>query len=265
MTEPLRRGGRYAQLIERIFLDRFESGSVEVPFKREDIVEAARILGIALPKNLGDVIYAMRYRNELPASVRESEAGGKHWVIQGRGRAEYAFRLVSVADVAPNPSMLEIKIPDATPELVGAYALTDEQALLARVRYNRLVDVFLGVTAYSLQNHLRTTVVGVGQVEIDEIYAGVDRKGCQYIVPVQAKGGADKLSSVQTAQDIACCAEKYPALQCRAVCAQFMPDDVIALFELCEADGEVKIVAEQHYRLVPAESISPEDLARYSR
>ncbi len=70
---------------------------------------------------------------------------------------------------------IAIKIPDATPEIVSAYALSDEQALLAKVRYNRLLDIFLGVATYSLQNHLRTTVTGLGQAEIDEIYVAIDR------------------------------------------------------------------------------------------
>ena len=73
--------------------------------------------------------------------------------------------------------------------------MSDEQALLAKVRYNRLIDVFLGVAAYSLQNHLRTTVSDVGQLEIDEIYVGVDRQGRQYVMPVQAKGGSDRCRS----------------------------------------------------------------------
>ena len=47
--------------------------------------------------------------------------------------------------------------------------LRDGPALLAKVRYNRLVDIFIGITCYSLQNHLRTTVRSIGQVEIDEI------------------------------------------------------------------------------------------------
>ena len=49
------------------------------------------------------------------------------------------------------------KIPDGTPSIVRKYSISDEQALLAIVRYNRLIDIFLGVTCYSLQNHLRTT------------------------------------------------------------------------------------------------------------
>src|SRR5690606_28685249 len=123
-------------------------------------------------------------------------------------------------------------------------------ALLAKVRYNRLVDVFLGIAAYSLQNHLRTSVAGIGQIEIDEIYVGLDRHGRQFVLPVQAKGGSDQLSVVQTKQDISCCSEKFPSLICRAISAQFMADDLIAMFELALDSGHVKIVDEKHYRLV---------------
>ncbi len=56
----------------------------------------------------------------------------------------------------------ETKIPDSTPGIVMMYALSDEQALLARLRYNRLIDIFTAVTCYSLQNHLRTAVPNVG-------------------------------------------------------------------------------------------------------
>ncbi len=160
--------------------------------------------------------------------------------------------------------MAAIKIPDATPEIVSAYALSDEQALLGRVRYNRLVDIFLGISAYSLQSHLRTTVKGIGQIEIDELYVGMNRNGRQFVVPVQAKGGKDKLSAVQTLQDIECCRERFSYLTCRAVSAQFLSNGVIALFELTMQDDGVKVVAEKHYQLVPSEQITPSDLSLYA-
>jgi hypothetical protein len=235
----------------------------EVPFHRDELTAAAKALRIVLPKNLGDVIYSMRYRAVLPDEIVRTQPKDKHWVIVGKGRSEYAFQLVSISHIAPNPQLLAIKIPDATPELVGAYALSDEQALLARIRYNRLLDIFLGAAAYSLQNHLRTTVRDLGQVEIDEIYVAIDKRGRQYVVPVQAKGGNDRLSSVQTAQDIACCAEKFPNLVCRAVSAQLITDDRIALFELGLDRGEVRILDERHYRLVPADAITEDDLRSY--
>jgi hypothetical protein len=187
------------------------------------------------------------------------------WIIEGVGRALYTFRLVPINRIVPNRELAPIKIPDATPEIIGAYALNDEQALLAKVRYNRLIDVFLGVTAYSLQNHMRTTVKGIVQIEIDEVYVALDRRGVQYVIPVQAKGGKDHLSVVQTKQDLGCCAEKFPTLVTRSVSAQFMDDNRIAMFELAVENERVSIVDEKQYRLVPADEIGSEDLRAYRK
>lgn len=228
--------------------------------------KVAAQLDLRLPKNLGDLIYSFRYRKKLPAEIVRTATGKKEWVIEPAGRAKYRFRLAGPSRIVPRPDLIAIKIPDATPEIIAAYALTDEQALLAKVRYNRLIDIFLGIAAYSLQNHLRTTVKGMGQIEIDEIYVGVNRNGQQFVVPVQAKGGSDQLAIVQTKQDLACCAEKFPALTCRAISAQFMSDEdnTIAIFELALEKDEVKVVEERHYRLVPADAITDADRTAYA-
>lgn len=259
-----RQPNRYQAIIERVFASHHSKSATEFEFTRDEFVAIATALGIALPKNVGDVIYSFRYRNELPDSIRKTAVKGLEWIIEGAGRARYRFKQVRLNRIVPREELLTIKIPDATPEIIAAYALSDEQALLAKVRYNRLVDVFLGIAAFSLQNHLRTTVKNVGQIEIDEIYVGLDRHGRQFVVPVQAKGGGDKHGVVQTQQDILCCAEKFPNLICRAVSAQFMTEERIALFELTVQDGEVKVVDERHYELVAASSISSEDLQQYA-
>ena len=254
---------RYQSLIEKIFFDHFKKGAQEIVFDRDELIAAAAKLAIDLPKNLGDVIYALRFRIPMPATILSTQPKGKEWIIEGIGRAQYAFRLTSVSRIVPNPNLVVIKVPDATPEIIAAYALSDEQALLAKVRYNRLIDIFLGLATYSLQSHLRTSVQGIGQIEIDEVYVGLDRHGRQFVVPVQAKGGSDKLSPVQAKQDIACCQEKFPGLICRAISAQFIESDLLCLFELTLDEGMIKVVDEAHYRLVPADQISREDLAAY--
>ena len=147
--------------------------------------------------------------------------------------------------------------------MIERYAFDDEQALLARVRYNRLIDIFIGIACWSLQNHLRTTVAGVGQVETDEVYVGVDKQGCHYVIPVQAKGGSDKLSRVQIEQDMALCADKMPSLVCRAVGTQSMEDEGIAMFEFERTGDDVTIVTERHYELVPPEAVTSDDLVKY--
>lgn len=260
----VRKPNRYKQIVEKIFLNHFRPGIEKFEFSREEFVENAKKLGIVLPDNLGDIPYTFRYRVELPEAIRSTAAAGREWIIQGAGRSRYRFIQVRLNRIAPRDELITIKVPDATPEIVAAHSLSDEQALLAKVRYNRLVDLFLGIAAFPLQNHLRTTVKGIGQIEIDEIYIGIDRYGRQYVVPVQAKGGNDKHGVVQTQQDIACCIEKFPQLLCRAISAQFMSEERIAMFELAVNADEVKVVDEKHYQLVPAVDISVDDLRRYA-
>ena len=163
----------------------------------------------------------------------------------------------------PNESISVTKVPDSTPGVIAKYALSDEQALLAKLRYNRLVDIFTGVACYSLQNHLRTAVPSVGQVETDEVYIGVDKKGVHFAFPIPAKAGKDKLSVVQIEQDIAMCSAKFESLIARPIAAQFMQDDVIALFELESGEDGIGIVSERHYKLVPPEQVTETDLQNY--
>lgn len=254
---------RYQRLIEKVFFDKYTNRTKTVTFSREELIDCADALNVKVPKNVGDIIYSFRYRNALPISISKTAPKGKEWIIQGAGKAKYKFCLVKINRIVPNEQLLTVKVPDATPEIVLAHALSDEQALLAKVRYNRLIDLFLGVTAYSLQSHLRTTVKSIGQIEIDEIYVAVDKHGRQFVLPVQAKGGKDQLSVVQTAQDIACCGDKYENLICRAISAQFMDDERIAMFELTIDREQVKVVQEKHYSLVPAGEISADDLMLY--
>jgi hypothetical protein len=249
--------------MERIFLRHYTHGAHEVEFRREDIESVAHELDIKLPKNVGDLIYSFRYRTDLPEAIRRAAPEGRSWIIRPAGRGLYCFVAVAPWDAAPNELLAETKVPDSTPGLIEMYALSDEQALLAKLRYNRLVDLFTGVTCYSLQSHLRTTVPGMGQVETDEVYIGVDRRGAHYVFPVQAKAGRERLGLVQIEQDCALAAHRFPALVCRPIGAQFMCEALIALFEFEMAGPDVKVVAERHYRLVPPEELSPEEIQKY--
>lgn len=143
---------------------------------------------ITLPKNLGDVVYSFRYRVPLPQRVRDRAPKGQHWIIRPAGRGKYKFVASALASITPNPLLAETKVPDSTPGVITMYALFDEQALLAKVRYNRLIDIFTGVACHSLQSHLRTTAPGLGQIETDEVYVGVDRRGGSLRYPRPSKG-----------------------------------------------------------------------------
>ncbi|MEZ4706494.1 MAG: hypothetical protein R3A44_04770 [Caldilineaceae bacterium] len=222
-------------------------------------------MGFARTKNIGDIPYSFRFRRELPESIRQTAPEDAEWIIVGSGIAEYQFRLAQPGKITPTLHYLPIKIPDATPEIVRQYAPgTDEQALLTRVRYNRLVDIFTGLTCYSIQNHLRTTVADIGQVEVDEIYIGLNKRGTHFVLPCQAKSRGDKFGIAQIMQDIALCTERYPNAICRPIALQFINESSVAILELTVREDQqilkLNIVEEKQYDLVPRIHISEDEI-----
>ena len=205
------KSNRYTAIVEETFHSRFRTGQRAVALERDDIVRSATKLGIEVPKNLGDLIYAFRYQQKLPLSISDTAPEGETWIIRSAGTSKYRFALVTDAPLAPNRNL--------------------------------------------------TTVRGLGQVETDEIYVGLDKRGSHYVVPVQAKGGSDRLSRIQIEQDLAVCAEKLPSLICQPVGLQLMRNDLIAPFAFEQDGDEINVVSEKHYQLVPPD----EDLARYRR
>jgi hypothetical protein len=221
--------------------------------------------------NKPDLVYQYRFRRPLPPEIEAEQPKGRKWVIELAGKGKYRFALRKLKWITPTDGLVEIKVPDQTPEIIKQYARTDEQALLARVRYNRLIDVFLGITTCSLQNHLRATVKALqsSQIEIDELYIGLNSTGTHFVVPVQAKAGADNIAAVQARQDLLYCAEQFPHATCKAVSAQFVETseedkDYIVLFEVAlEGPDEVVLVRERRYRLVNRKEITAADLDFY--
>ncbi len=260
------------QLIEKIFRERYRPGMQEVSFTRDDLIAAARDIGANRPKNIGDIVYSLRYRASLPEMIRQEAPSGREWAIFPGGNAVYTLRTVPFNLIEPRQGLRTIRLPDSTPGVISRYSLTDEQALLARVRYNRLLDVFTGLACHPLQSHLRTSITisnaidgtpSSSQVETDDLYVGLDRHGAHHILPVQAKGGSDALSVIQVWQDFRVAEQKFPALIARPVAAQFLEDGVIALFEFEETNDQITIIREHHYNLVPPEELDPAELAAY--
>lgn len=257
---------KYEQIIEWIFARNYRTGNVRVPFARDELVQASDALGIARIKNLGDIPYSFRFRRELPQTIQSTAPENSEWIIVGAGIGEYQFRLASPGKIQPAQHYLPIKVPNATPEIVRQYAPgTDEQALLTRARYNRLIDIFTGLACYSIQNHLRTTVSDVGQVEVDEIYVGLNNRGTHFVLPCQAKSPGDSFGIVQVMQDIALCNERYPMAICRPIALQFTAENRVSLLELAVSDEndllKLNVVDQKTYQLVPRADLSTAELS----
>lgn len=127
---------RYTRIIGEIFFAHFKKGDSRITFTREELIRMAKKSKVRLPKNLGDILYSFCYRTPLPESIRACAPKGREWVIRPVGRAQYAFEATEASSIVPSPMIAETKIPDATPGVISKYAFTDEQALLAKIRYN---------------------------------------------------------------------------------------------------------------------------------
>ena len=77
---------RYSAIIEKIFANHYAKKGDAFEFTRGEFEGVASELGIQLPKNVGDLIYSFRYRNELPASILETAKNGLEWIIEGKGK-----------------------------------------------------------------------------------------------------------------------------------------------------------------------------------
>jgi hypothetical protein len=256
---------RYVQLMQQLFKEKWRAGSSGFEWDRADLPRMAKDLGIIVPQNLGDNIYAIRHgREDLPLEIRQLAPSGKSWLLLPNGRSKYRFVLASRAFLDPAPRIAPIDIPDSTPQLVAKHALNDEQATLARIRYCRLIDIFLGLASYQLQSHMRTTVAHFNgaQTELDEIYVGVDGEGMQHVIPIQAKSATERIGVIQIITDHFACAEKFPKMWARTIVAKIVKTEehatcgrifTIALIEAKVSNSyNVRKIREQHYRLIPA-------------
>lgn len=252
------------EVIEIVFRKNYRQAAGEVPFTMDNVRQAIAQVARKRPgykeKNVADVRYQYTSgRSPLPESVDKLGP----WMIVGKGKAKYAFvKLAESPIVRIQADLYCVCLPDATPEIVLEYAGSDEQGILAKLRYNRMLDIFLGITCYHLQNHLRTSIKDKGQVEIDDLYVGLNSSGKQFVVPIEAKSAKDHLSKTQIQQAIDFAQERYPKLILRPVGIQELKDDSLVLIEFTPGlhPDEIKIVEMRHYKLVPMSEVPLEDL-----
>ncbi|WP_330206740.1 hypothetical protein [Pseudomonas sp. AM14(2022)] len=194
----------------------------EIHFSQEHVRVAMRAAvadGVidAEVANVPDIKYTYDARREFPAEVEQ--CGPVTWLQRGKGlyklRRTRRKNIIDFDQFVPPP--LEIAIDQTTP-FISSLLGNDEQAVFTRVRNIDLLSTVLGFKAWPIQGHHRTSV-SYGQIEIDEVQAGIDRDGIQTIVPISGKGGQDKLSWSQALNLNTYASEKppIPGLKIRSI------------------------------------------------
>ena len=242
---------QYDQAVLEVFLHHYHAGSTYLKFKKDELAEACQKHGITV-RNIPDIIYTYRSRRMLPAEILATG----HWAIEPAGRGAYAFRLLR------NPPHFDIRFGDyapvdiynAIPEVVEGLLRQDEQSLLTRVMYNRLIDIFTGLTCFHIQNHYRSFVAGMGEVELDALYVGVDKTGTLFVLPIEAKSQAESemIGRVQVYQMAKLVRQDFAELSRRILAVKTLADGTIGIVEFDDQiePDDFGIVSISRFRLI---------------
>jgi hypothetical protein len=130
---------------------------------------------------------------------------------------------------------------------------------VTRVLYNRLIDIFTGLTCFHIQNHYRGFVEGMGEVELDALYVGIDKTGKLYILPIEAKSQAENemIGRVQISQMAKLVRQDFANLDRRILAIKYLKDGTIVIIEFDDQvePDDFKIVSVSRFRLIRQEQI----------
>lgn len=248
----------YVPVILKIFRDRYRPGASSIIFSLDDVrnaVEEVRASSANPDKissrNPADVIYRMRSRTKLPDEILEK---GFH-ILRPIGRGQYQFERGSTGIIEPIVSEPVSSI-DHTPMpvrrlLPETLAEMDEQAILSVVSYCQLLDHFTGMKIYRLRSHVRKSVPGVGQAELDAIDVGIASGDDEtpVVFPIEAKAAPDALNRVQIFNMIQYAKHYYPNLIVRPLAIKVDFQSVVHIMEfgIVSKTSDLKVVRNCSY------------------
>jgi hypothetical protein len=255
----------YVPVILKIFKARYRAGASSVLFSLDDVRNAVEEVraesadpNAISSRNPADVIYRMRSRTKLPQEILDL---GFH-ILRPIGRGQYQFERASAGIFEP-PQTTPTSAIDTTPMpvrrlLPEAVAEMDEQALLSVVGYCRILDHFTGMTIYRLRSHVRKSVPGVGQAELDAIDVGIARSedDVPIIFPIEAKAASDALNRVQIHNMVQYAHHYFPNLIVRPLAVKVDFESVIHVMEF-NAPGraaDLKIVKAGSYIIATSQA-----------
>lgn len=240
LQSPGNKSTVYVPVILKIFRDRYRPGASSVVFSLDDVRNAVDAVRAASndpdsisSRNPADVIYRMRSRTKLPDEILSK---GFH-VLRTIGRGQYQFERATTTLIDP-PETAPVQAIDSTPMpvrrlLPPTVAEMDEQAVLAVVSYCQLLDHFTGMKIYRLRSHVRKSVPGVGQAELDAIDVGIASAEDEIpvVFPIEAKAAADALNRVQVFNMLLYARHYFPGLKVRPLAIKVSYDNLVHIME----------------------------------
>lgn len=242
----------YVPILKEIFVEKYREGDNAIDFTLDDIRAAALKLGITI-RNPADLAYRMRSRTLLPAEILELG----FYVLRPTGRGSYRLERAT-STIVELPETEPIEALDLTPLPVRRLLPEilrdiDEQALLTVINYCKLLDHFTGLNVYRLRSHMRKSVPGVGQAELDELDVGVALRDDEVpvVIPIEAKAVADPINRVQIATMVQFTGTYFPGHEVRPLAIKIDEDSLLHFLEFnpTAEPAELEVARSACYRL----------------
>lgn len=246
----------YGPILLHIFNARWRQGAATVLFTLDDVRTAAEALKLEI-RNPADLIYRMRSRTVLPKEILDKG----FYILRAIGRGRYQFEKGSSTIFNPLASEI-MEALDLTPLpvrrlLPEKLADMDEQAVLTIASYCKILDHFTGLTVYRLRSHVRKSVPGIGQAELDAIDVGVALRDDEMpvVFPVEAKAAPDALNRVQIFNMVQYAKHYFPGMIVRPLAIKVDEDSALHVMEFNVATkaADLKVVKSASYALVLSE------------
>jgi hypothetical protein len=242
----------YVPILREIVRRNHEPGSQRIEFTKQDIEQIASELGVKIG-NAADLVYRMRARTRLPDDILDLG----FTVLRGIGRGRYALEVGGEAlvhlpehEVLDHNDQTPLPVRRLLPENIVDL---DEQGILTMIGYCKLLDHFTGLTVYRLRSHVRKSVPGVGQAELDEIDVGIALRDDEIpvVFPIEAKAADEVINRVQVATAVAYCQTYFPGHEIRPIVVKLTYDGVLHFLEFRPTTSlaGLRIVHSTGYRL----------------
>jgi hypothetical protein len=200
----------------------------------------------------------MRSRTKLPTQILEA---GFH-VLRPIGRGQYSFEKATSTIFEPEVTEA-VTVIDTTPLpvrrlLPETLAEMDEQAILTVASYCCVLDHLTGMKIYRLRSHVRKSVPGIGQAELDAIDVGIANSDddIPVVFPIEAKALADALNRVQIFNMVQYARHYFPGMTVRPLAIKV---DEASVLHVMEFNGpakasELKILKSASYLIETSEA-----------
>lgn len=239
----------FPRLLEHAFFKHFRPGLDSFFVERNKLQALCNPLGLELPANLSDWIGAFRDYHAITPRIAKTAPANRRWVVRASGRNRCRFTLAPLPSIRPSSNLLQIEIPDVTPDAVNQCCPQDESGLLIRLQYNGLVTTFVGITCSRFQE-----LHSQGHRQTADVYLALDHFGNRYVFPVQATSAkhGHRVVDIRRTSDLI--AKRFPNHICRVLGAQFLSEDAISIYEFMESEHGLAVCKQAAYRLLSPSS-----------